>query len=142
MNSPIGGEFLSRQQQRYLARQGRKPARRVSHCHIMIREVAKAACAELYDKRMVHNAVYDSWKAMHPDLCNGPYVVDSRALRERFVEKYWGSCIPFARATLAQLLTRPTIDTTSKDSIMEALELDASLRLGRANPQAILGEIK
>jgi hypothetical protein len=137
---PFGGEYLSRQQQRYLERAGRKAARRVSHVHKLIAAVAREAAAELYEKRMRHNAIYDSWKAMHPDLVRGS-VIDAAALRERFIAKYWGACIPFARTTLAQLLTRPTIDTTLKEEIMEALILDSTLRKGRADPQRVMGEI-
>ena len=137
---PFGGEYLSRQQQRYLQRSGRKAQRKVSHVHKLIAAVAREAAVELYEKRMRHNAVYDSWKAMHPDLVRGS-VIDAAALRERFIAKYWGACIPFARTTLAQLLTQPTLDSTYKEEIMQALILDSTLQMGRADPKQVIGEI-
>ncbi len=95
-----------------------------AHCHKLIAEVAKAAAHELFDTMMMDQVLWDLWWKRFPGM-------NSKALEDRFVEMYWGRCIPFARATLATLLTRP-IDDGQKESIMEALALDATLMRGRA----------
>lgn len=101
-------------------------AARTGHVHKQIAEVAKAAAAELFETLMSDNYNYDLWKRKHPGK-------SERALRQAFVDANWGKCIALAKATMAQLLTSPTIDPAVKDEIMDVLTLDASLQRGRGN---------
>jgi hypothetical protein len=105
--------------------------KKVAHVHKDVAEVAKAAAAELYETLMSSNELYDAWKAKYPGA--GP-----KALLVNFVDANWARCIPLARATMARLLASPTLDPEAKERIMEALELDDTLRLGRANPKVQL----
>lgn len=100
--------------------------------HNLVASVAVNACYELYETLMGDNLMYDAWKKKHPGM-------GEKSLARAFIAKNWLSCVPLARATLAQLLNDPTISESYKDTIMEALELDASLIAGRANPATILG---
>ena len=93
------------------------------HCHRLVAQVAKEAAGELYETVMCDNAVRAEWKRLHPGL--GP-----KALETEFIRTKWKHCIPFARATLAQLLTKP-IDESLKAEIHLALVQDASLSFGR-----------
>ena len=102
--------------------------RKIAHVHRDVAEVAKEAAGELYELVMSENRVYALWRAQHPGM-------GDKALRRAFVERNWGRCIPMARATMARLLAQPTIDPETKERIMEALELDASLIKGRADPK-------
>jgi hypothetical protein len=106
------------------------PSKPQAHCHKRIAEVAKEAAAELYEVVMGDNAVRAEWKRQNPGA-------SELALLSRFVARNWGNCIPFARATLAQLLTQP-IDESLKIEIHEALTLDASLMHGRGRVVPIL----
>jgi hypothetical protein len=101
-----------------------------AHCHKRIAEVAKEAAAELYEVVMGDNAVRAEWKRQNPGA-------SELALRTRFVARNWGNCIPFARATLAHLLSTP-IDESLKADIHEALTLDASLMHGRGRVVPLL----
>lgn len=104
--------------------------RRISHVHKDVAEVAKAAAGELYETVMRDNLVFATWKSQHPGL-------NDKRLRAAFVARNWSKCIPFARATMAALLSTP-IDSATKDKIMEALVLDHTLIRGRADPQVVL----
>lgn len=95
-----------------------------AHCHKLVAEVAKAAAHELFDTMMMDQVLWDLWRKRFPGMA-------SKRLEERFVGMYWGKCIPFARATLARLLSEP-IDEAQKESIMDALVLDSTLVRGRA----------
>lgn len=100
------------------------------HCHRQVAEVAKAAAHELFDTLMLDQAMYDMWRKRFPGM-------SAKALEAKFVKMYWWRCIPFARATLATLLTRP-IDEAQKEDIMEALALDASLTRGRVTSADVI----
>ena len=101
------------------------------HCHKMIRAVAQEAAGELYELLMSDNALYEEWKKQNPGLT-------AKQLSSRFITTRWGVCIPFARATLTLMLTKP-IDDRVKESIMEALTLDATLIRGRVEKSQIVG---
>lgn len=101
------------------------------HCHKLVRSTAQAAAGELYDLLMHDNALHDEWKQQNPGLTE-------KQLASRFIATRWPACIPFARATLATLLTKP-IDDDVKESIMEALALDATLIRGRTTRSQIVG---
>jgi len=102
------------------------------HAHKMVASVAANCAAELYETLMSNNQIYDAWKRQHPGA-------SEKGLRLAFVAKYTSECLGIARATLARLLADPTISTEHKESIMEALELDATLMLGRKNAAEIVG---
>lgn len=93
------------------------------HVHKEVAAVAREAAAELYETVMADNLVRAEWKRQNPGA-------DEATLLARFVERNWGKCIPFARATMARLLTT-NLDTATKDRIMKALSLDSSLMRGR-----------
>ena len=101
-----------------------------AHCHVMVADVAKAAAHELYDALMFDNMLNELWRKRFPNL--GP-----KKLEAKFVSMFWGKCIPFARATLAQLLRSP-IDDRQKESIVEALALDATLIRGRTGAESAM----
>lgn len=107
-----------------------KRSKNTAHCHVMVAEVAKAAAHELYDTLMFDNALNELWRKRYPNL-------GSKKLEDKFVAMYWGKCIPFARATLAQLLRSP-IDDRQKESIVEALALDATLIRGRTSSESMM----
>ncbi len=94
-----------------------------AHCHVLIAETAKKAAGELYEVLMTDNVVYTAWRRQNVGA-------SAKALESRFVARNWPRCIPVARATLAHMLTLP-IDETLKESIHEALCLDATLMRGR-----------
>lgn len=94
-----------------------------AHCHKMVAEVAKAAAHELYDTLMGDNVLYTEWKRQNPGATD-------KILLAKFVARNWGKCIPFARATLARMLTT-AIDDGQKTAIHEALVLDNMLVRGR-----------
>ena len=102
-----------------------------AHVHKELAKVAKAAANELYEVAMGDNLLRSTWKKQNPGRTE-------RELRTRFVAKNWGKCIPFARATLAQLLTTP-LDEEAKERIMEILVLDSTLIRGRKSPMQIVG---
>lgn len=104
------------------------------HCHKLVAKIAREACAELYERLMGENVVRTEWKRQNPDCTE-------HQLLARFVNRNWSKCIPFARATLARLLTT-SIDDKTKDEIMEALMLDQTLTRGRAdNAARVVGQI-
>lgn len=109
--------------------------RKISHCHVHIRKVAKEACAMHYEMLMSSsNVVYQMWKKQHPDLT-------SKQLMQEFVNRHWSKCIDLARATLGSLLTQP-IDEKLKLEIVDILALDSTLIRGRKEPSVVMGELK
>lgn len=102
------------------------------HAHELVASTAANCAAELYETLMANNQVYDSWKKKHPGATE-------KGLRLAFVKKYTADCLGIARATLARLLASPTISPEYKEAIMEALERDGSLMLGRAEAAEIVG---
>lgn len=99
---------------------GSRPSR---HAHKAVAKVAAEAAAQLYELLMGNNEIRAAWKVQNPGL-------GERALLARFVAKNQGRCLEFARATLAASLRGPADDAT-KDAILEALCLDATLLRGR-----------
>lgn len=98
----------------------------VAHCHVQVREVAKAAAGELYDKLMGDNRLFEAWQKQNPDCSR-------QELERRFIEKNWPKCVQFARATLAALLRQPDVDEKTKLEIVDVLAKDQSLVRGRVN---------
>lgn len=96
----------------------------VAHCHVQIREVAKAAAGELYEKLMGDNRLFLAWQKQNPDC-------SPKELERRFIEKNWPKCIQFARASLAALLRQPDVPEATKLEIMDVLTKDQSLVRGR-----------
>src|SRR5271167_3416969 len=107
---------------------------KIAHAHKLVASVAQEAANELYDTTMSDNLLFDLWKKQNPGA-------NAKLLRKRFVAKNWGKCIPFARATLETMLTKP-IDDATKEVIMEALVLDNTLLAGRASPMTVAGVIQ
>lgn len=103
-----------------------------AHCHRLVAQVAKEAAGELYEATMSNNVVRRLWQEQNPGA-------NEAALLARFVARNWGRCIPFARATLATMLTKP-IDEGTKETIMEALVLDATLMRGRAEGARVIAQ--
>lgn len=101
------------------------PAKGSAHVHKYVAQVAHAAANELYDELMSNNLIYGAWRKRFPDKT-------SKALRATFVAMNWGKCVPLARATLARLLATST-DEVLKETIYEALCLDATLKRGRGH---------
>lgn len=103
------------------------PRKRIAHCHVEVRNVAREAAAAHYEELMsASNWSFSQWKLLHPTLVG-------EALQAAFMDEHWGKYIGFAKATMATLLTSPTVDQPTKDAIFEALSLDNTLQRGRAN---------
>ena len=100
-----------------------------AHCHVRVREVAQQAAGQLYERLMGDNYYYDLWKQQNPGL-------SPQELEKRFVEKNWGRCLDFARATLAAMLRSPNVNERLKDEIMDVLEKDWMLVKGRGRVPA------
>jgi|SRR6516162_7288347 hypothetical protein len=90
-------------------------------CHVRVRDVARAAAAQLYEAVMQNNEACKVWREQNPGAT-------AKQLEDRFVEKNWPKCIDFARQTLTLLLTRDDVAESTKDEIMDVLEKDQSLR--------------
>ena len=90
-------------------------------CHAKIMEVAKTAAGELYESLMSNDVMFRAWKKQNPN-CN------AKQLEARFIDKNWGSCLDFARATLTIMLTKDDVAESMKDEIMKILEQDQMLR--------------
>ena len=88
--------------------------------HVMVAKVAREAANELFETLMGQNEIRDHWRNGHPGK-------SEKELRRLFVVKYWGDCIPFARATLARMLDGP-LDEGLKEQIADALIKDRALR--------------
>lgn len=102
------------------------------HAHNMVASVAVNAAYESYEVLMANNQLFSAWKAKHPGA-------SAKGLALAYVKRYAESHIPIARATLAALLTSPTISEDYKESIVEALALDASLQRGRMAGAEVIG---
>ena len=104
---------------------GETRSRGSAHAHKIIASVAREAANELYDELMRDNGLRAAWKAKYRGY-------SEKRLRAVFVARNWGKCLPLARATLARLLvTSP--DEALKESVYEALCLDATLMRGRGH---------
>ncbi len=114
-----------------------RPRRVIAHAHQLVADTAKEAARELYDSLMSNNELRANWLRR----CEATLALDTTDRSERaerlrmalFVDSYHGTpeCIQLARATLARLLASPTVSDDHKETIMEALELDDTLALGR-----------
>lgn len=94
------------------------------HAHELVAATARDMAHELYDALMQNNSWWAQWQAWHPGA--------SRAEMEAsFVRRNLGQLLPKARAALAGALVQP-IDETLKETILEALTLDATLMRGRS----------
>ena len=93
------------------------------HAHELIKETADKLCEELYDRVMHDNAVREQWKKTWP-------LENEEGLRKKFKKRYLPQMIEPARATLSGMLSLSLPDSL-KESIYEALLLDATLVLGR-----------
>lgn len=96
-----------------------------SHAHKLVLETAVGMCHELYDTMMHDDHWYRYWKSANPGL-NGVQ------LEKAFVKKNLDRLLPQARATMAGML-RTSNDESLKETIYEALVLDATLVRGRMN---------
>jgi hypothetical protein len=97
-----------------------------AHCHVQIREVAKVAAGELYERLMGDDFYYQAWRKQNPEC-------SAKELERRFIEKNWPKCLAFARATLAQILTQPDVPESTKAQILDVLAKDNTLMRGRSN---------
>lgn len=90
-------------------------------CHIQVREVAKGIAGELYEKLMGEDIYYQEWRRQNPEA-------SSKELERRFIERNWGKCLDAARATLVGVLKDPSVSESVKETILDVLEKDQSLR--------------
>lgn len=95
-----------------------------AYAHRTIRDTAVAMAHELYDTMMTDNVWHKAWKSANPDA-------GAKALESRFVNKNLPRLLPFARATLGQMLGNPTTPEVLKNQIYEALLGDNILTYGR-----------
>ena len=102
---------------------GKKERKSGAHCHEMVAATAKEFAGELYDTVMSNNLVRAKWIADHPEMT-------PKQLEDEFIRVNWGKCIEGARTTLALMLRGP-LDSALKESISQALILDATLKRGR-----------
>lgn len=105
--------------------------RNAAACHTMVRDTAVALAHECYDSFMQNNVYYESWQASNPGLRRDEY-------EKVWVNENWARFIPAARANLAAVLKQP-LEQGLKDTIAEALILDATLVRGRKTPAQVLG---
>jgi|SRR5215831_3433314 len=101
-------------------------------CHVRVREVAMAAAGELYESMMGNDAFYRAWKRQNPGA-------NAKQLERNFIDRNWGHCIEFARATLTVMLTKPEVDEKLKEEIMVILEQDQTLRHKRVPHPSFTG---
>jgi hypothetical protein len=97
-----------------------------AHCHVQIREVAKAAAGELYERLMGDDRYYAAWRKQNPEC-------GAKELERRFIERNWPQLIDYARESLVALLRQPNVPDHLKAQIMDVLEKDNSLVRGRHN---------
>ena len=90
----------------------------------MTASIAKAAAGELYDSLMADNRMYEMWQSQCPGL-------NAKAMEQKFINKNWGRCIDFARATMIEMLARADIAQAVKDEIYEVLLLENTLPVGK-----------
>ena len=103
------------------------------HCHKMIKATAQELAGAMYEELMADDFMFTAWKKK----CRGMH---AKNLQKRFIARYWGSCIPIARATLTTML-RGTLDEAVKEEIYEALCLDATLIAQRAAGTQVAGSV-
>jgi hypothetical protein len=97
----------------------------IAHCHVQIREAAKAAAGHLYERLIGDPRYYEAWRKQNPEC-------DPQELERRFVEKNWPKCVAYARKSLAEMLKRSDVPETAKAQIADVLAKDQSLISGRA----------
>lgn len=88
--------------------------------HRQVASVAREAAGALFESMMSNNEVWQAWQEQNPGCSR-------RQLELRFVSRFAPDCVPFARATLAHMLTLPGLDDDAKMCIHEALVLDSQL---------------
>jgi len=102
-----------------------------AHVHKLVAKTAKGIAEDLYETLMQNNELYTAWKLQHKGL-------GDKQLRVAFVKKNLSRCLEPARTTLT-LMLRGTLDESLKETISEALILDAQLVRGRQNGSTIIG---
>ena len=100
---------------------------RVGGVHKVVATVAKEAAGQLYETVMGDNVIYTEWKRQNPNM-------NAKQLEKRFIDKNWGKCIEFARATLSLMLNNHSLPEKVREDIYEALVLDNTLVVGRKSP--------
>lgn len=110
-----------------MSQQRKRTKLRQRHVHKYVAKVAQEAANEHYEVLMgASNELFAEWKRQNPGA-------NDAELRKRFVVKHWGKYVEFARATLARILATST-DDHLRETIYEALCLDATLMRGREKP--------
>jgi len=89
------------------------------HAHFQVADTAKALAAAAFEELAKDNA---RWAELKLEGIS----------QEDFVQRCWGAFLPQARATLAQMLTRP-INEILKEQIADALIKDNTLIYGRTS---------
>lgn len=105
-----------------------------AHAHKVVAEAANGLCNEVYDLLMLNNEIRAEWKRQHPGA-------SEKGLRIAFLKRFVDLSIAPARATLAGMLAQP-YDETLKESILEALVLDNTLKKGRADGARVIGAVE
>jgi hypothetical protein len=88
--------------------------------HKLVAETAAAMAHELYDALMQRDDWWKQWQAWHPGQTR-------KEMEDSFVRRNVAQLLPKARAVLAGMLAGP-LNEGLKETIMEALTLDASLQ--------------
>jgi hypothetical protein len=88
--------------------------------------------AHAFECLMGNNDLWAGYKKSHPGM-------SSAELEKLFVRQNAHHYIPMARAQLASMLGMPGVAEETKEAIHEALVLDNSLVMGRANPAEVVG---
>lgn len=88
----------------------------MTQAHFLVAKTAKALAGTVYEELMAQDAVYAKWKADHPGK-------NAKALEKLWVDRAWPAMIASARATLADMLNGPLVETL-KDQITDALIKD------------------
>lgn len=88
--------------------------------HKQVASVAREAAGELFESMMASNEIWQAWQEQNPGASR-------KDLERRFVSRFAPDCVPFARATLAHMLTLPGLDDDAKMCIHSALVLDSQL---------------
>ena len=94
----------------------------------MVANLCREMASAVFDEAMAcDNSLFRACKKSHPGRT-------TEQLRKIFVRGFAPRLVGDARATLAEMLTRP-IDDSLKDSIYDALLKDASFRLARTRQE-------
>lgn len=88
--------------------------------HKQIASVAREAAGQLFESMMSNDEIWSAWQEQNPGCTR-------HQLELRFISRFAPDCVPFARATLAHMLTLPGLDDATKMCIHEALVLDSQL---------------